>query len=132
MLPDGLTIELIDDIIYWKNTTGSISEQDALNIAEQIKEMIETKSVRAVIVDNRKLYGVWSPEVDKVWVDLMSYLPNYVDKTATLCQNHINKLQLDYLSSQAGTKESVKAFTERERHEMEYFLKLETNILDHH
>ncbi len=42
MLPDGLTIELIDDIIYWKNTTGSISEQEALNIAEEIKELIES------------------------------------------------------------------------------------------
>ncbi len=101
MLPEGLTIELVKDIIYWKNTTGSISENDALGISEQIKAMIETQDVRAVLVDNRKLYGVWAPEVDKIWIDLMSYLPNHVDRTATLCQNHINKLQLNYLSSQA-------------------------------
>lgn len=131
MLPEGLTIELIDDVIYWKNTTGSISEQDAISIAEQIKEIIETQSVRAVLVDNRNLYGVWAPEVDKIWIDLMTYLPNYVDRTATLCQNHINKLQLNYLSSQAGTTETVKAFTESERVEMEDFLKLSFNMLDH-
>ncbi len=127
MLPEGLTIELVKDIIYWKNTTGSISENDALGISEQIKAMIETQDVRAVLVDNRKLYGVWAPEVDKIWIDLMSYLPNHVDRTATLCQNHINKLQLNYLSSQAGTTDTVKAFTESERLEMEDFLKMSFN-----
>jgi len=127
MLPEGLTIELVKDVIYWRNTTGSISENDALGISEQIKAMIETQEVRAVLVDNRKLYGVWAPEVDKIWIDLMSYLPNHVDRTATLCQNHINKLQLNYLSSQAGTTETVKAFTESERLEMEDFLKMSFN-----
>ena len=124
MLPEGLTIEVIDHVIYWKNTTGSISEQDANIIAQHIKAIIETQPVRAVLVDNRKLYGVWTPEVDKVWIDLMSYLPNHVDRTATLCQNSINKLQLNYLSSQAGTMDTVKAFTESERLEMEDFLNL--------
>jgi len=124
MFPEGLTIEVIDHVIYWKNTTGSISEQDANIIAQHIKAIIETQPVRAVLVDNRKLYGVWTPEVDKVWIDLMSYLPNHVDRTATLCQNSINKLQLNYLSSQAGTMDTVKAFTESERLEMEDFLNL--------
>jgi len=133
MLPDGHTIELIDDVIYWKNVNGKISEQDALNIAEHIKEMIESETIQAVLVDNRKLYGVWTPEVDKVWIDLMSYLPHHVERTATLCQNHINKLQLNYLSTQAGTTESVKAFIESDRVEMEDFLKLDVDsstILD--
>ncbi len=124
MLPEGLTITVIEEVIYWKNTTGSISEQDAIVIAKHIKEIIESQPVRAVLVDNRTLYGVWTPEVDKVWIDLMSYLPNHVDRTATLCQNHINKLQLNYLSSQAGTTDTVKAFTESERLEMEDFLNL--------
>lgn len=133
MLPDGHTIELIDKVIYWKNTNGKISEQDALNIAEHIKELIALGSIEVVLVDNRKLYGVWTPEVDKVWIDLMSYLPNHVGRTATLCQNHINKLQLNYLSTQAGTTETVKAFIESDRVEMEDFLKLEvdySSILD--
>lgn len=134
MLPDGLTIEVVDDVIYWRNTTGNISEQDATVISEHIKTIIETQNVHAVLVDNRGLFGVWSPEVDKIWIDLMTYLPKHVDRTATLCQNHINKLQLNYLSSQAGTTETVKAFTDSERVEMEDFLKLTidaTNLLDH-
>ncbi len=135
MLPQGLTVEVIGDIIYWKNTTGSISEQDAIQISDYIKNLVEEKSVRAIFVDNRRLYGVWTPEVDKIWIDLMNYLPEHVNKTVTICQNHINKLQLNYLSTQAGTKESVQAFTESERVEMEHFLqfKLENmHILERH
>lgn len=122
MLPKGFTVELIDDIVYWKNTTGAISENDAQKISDYVKMLVEEKNVRAIFIDNRKLYGVWTPEVDKIWIDLMNYLPEHVDKTVTLCQNHINKLQLNYLSTQAGTKESVQAFTEAERVEMESFL----------
>jgi len=133
MLPEGFTVELIDEVIYWKNASGNISEQDALIIATHIKEIIATRAVRAVLVDNRNLYGVWAPEVDKIWIDLMTYIPNHVNRTATLCQNPINKLQLNYLSSQAGTTDSVKAFTESERLEMENFLNLSimnTSILE--
>ncbi len=122
MLPKGFTVELINDIVYWKNTTGAISEHDAQEISDYVKTLVEEKNVRAIFIDNRKLFGVWTPEVDKIWIDLMNYLPKHVDKTVTLCQNHINKLQLNYLSTQAGTKESVQAFTEAERVEMESFL----------
>lgn len=124
MLPDGLIIELIDDVIYWRNTTGRITEEDANGISDHIKQLVESNHVRAVLVDNRQLFGVWKPEVDKIWIDLMGYLPKHVDRTATLCQNHINKLQLNYLSAQAGTTDTVKAFTDSERSEMEKFLKV--------
>ncbi len=130
MFPKGLTIELIDDMIYWKNTTGNISEQDAITISTHIKDIIEKQTVRAVFVDNRKFFGVWPPEVDRVWIDLMCYLPDHVDCTATLCQNHINKLQLDYLSAQAGTTDTVKAFTESERLDMESFLNFSLSFFD--
>jgi len=114
MLPKGLEIRVENDIIYWENITGFITEKEAVNVTKEIKGIIETKPIKAMVVDNRKLTGVWTPEVDKVWIDLMSYLPTRVDKTATLCENVINKLQMNYLSKQAGTSENVQAFTEEE------------------
>ncbi len=125
----GFMIEVIDDVIYWTNTTGDITEKDALSISHQIRSLVELGNIEAVIVDNRRLFGVWSPEVDKVWIDLMAYLPRYVERTATLCQNVINKLQLNYLSAQAGTEDHVQAFTENEEPQMAHFLKLDDVFL---
>lgn len=114
MLPKGLEIRVENDIIYWENVTGFITEKEAVNVTKEIKGIIETKPIKAMVVDNRKLTGVWTPEVDKVWIDLLTYLPTRVDKTATLCENVINKLQMNYLSKQAGTTENVKAFTDED------------------
>lgn len=122
MLPKGLEIRVEDDIIYWENIAGFITEKEAVNVYKEIRNIIDNKPIRAIIVDNRKLTGVWTPEVDKVWIDLMAYLPTKVEKTATLCENAINKLQMNYLSKQAGTIDNVKAFVDEEQEEVREFL----------
>jgi|GEM_PF-1561570 len=121
MLPKGLELRIEKNVLYWENLTGFITEKEAINVSKEIKHILEERPIRALIVDNRKLTGVWTPEVDQVWIELMSELPHKVNRTATLCQNVINKLQLNYLSKQAGTTENVKAFIEEEKSEiMEY------------
>lgn len=123
-LPKGIFLEIKDDIILWTNQTGTITEKQALEISDKIKDLVTSREFKALVVDNRNLKGIWRPEVDKVWIDLMTFLPSKVEKTATVCENIINKLQLNYLSNQAGTTEKVKAFVESEKDELLTFIDL--------
>jgi len=123
-LPEGPTIKTFDDLIVWKNTTGTVTEQEAKELSQKITDMVSGTNYKAMLVDNRNLKGIWKPEVDKVWIELMSFLPTKVKKTATICENIINKLQLNYLSTQAGTSDSVKAFIESEEGELLEFIDL--------
>lgn len=124
MLPKGTRLRMEEGVLYWDNHNEVLTPQEARTVSERIQKMVEDQKIRAIIVDNRKLEGSWSPEVDRVWIDLMRFLPQHELKTATLCQSVVYKLQLNYLSSQAGTQDSVKAFVEDEREDLMSFLEV--------
>ncbi|HEU4963613.1 MAG TPA: hypothetical protein VFV52_07105 [Bacilli bacterium] len=105
------TVQVKGNVMYTKNTSGSVSVQEASAIADEIRRLVEQHNVTKMIVDNRELNGVWNSEVNDVWSDLMTWLVARVDKCATLCKSVVNKMQLDRLSRQAGTQDKVKAFT---------------------
>jgi hypothetical protein len=115
-------IETKNDYIYWHNTDGIISTEEATQLANEIKSLAESGNYTRLIVDNSKMNGVWSTEVDKIWVDLMAYVSQYIPKTATLCENIINKLQVNYLSSQSVNPSRMKAFTLTEKEEFENYI----------
>lgn len=117
-----LNIYTIERTLIWTPVVGNVTGEEAKGIANQIKQLITNEHIDTVLVDNRAIKGSWSPEVDYIWVDLMRFMPIHVKKTATLCQDVVGKLQLNYLSSQAGTTESVRAFTVTEIVEMKKFL----------
>lgn len=125
MIPEDLKLEMKARTLIWTNENGEVSRTEAKNISNHIKQLIKEDQVDTVIVDNRSIQGNWPPEVDFVWIDLMRFMPLHVKKTATLCKDVISKIQLNYLSSQAGTTESVKAFTPSELTELKRFLELE-------
>ncbi len=116
-------IETKNEIIYWHNKTGSITTDEALELSDQIKNLVETGDYTRLIVDNSQMSGVWSSEVDKIWIDLMKYITQYIPKTATICENVINKLQVNYLASQSVSPDRMKAFTVSEKEEFERFIK---------
>lgn len=115
-------IETKDEYIYWYNKNGTISVDEAVELSNQIKNLVESGDYTRLIVDNSKMSGVWSSDVDKVWIDLMKYIVQYIPKTATLCENVINKLQVNYLASQSVNPERMKAFTLSEKEEFERFI----------
>lgn len=118
-------IEIRENLIYWSNNSGKITEEEATKISNQIKLLVETGKYDRMIVDNSHLRGVWNTDVDKIWVDLMKYVAIYIPRTATLCENIINKLQVSYLSSQTATPERLKAFTVKEKDEFEKYINYE-------
>jgi hypothetical protein len=115
-------IELKDEYIYWHNTDGLISLEEAEKLSDEIKSLAESGNYTRLIVDNSQMNGVWSTEVDKVWIDLMTYVAQYIPKTATICENVINKLQVNYLSSQSVSFDRMQAFTVNEKEEFERFI----------
>lgn len=125
MIPEDLKLEMKARTLIWTNENGEVSRTEAKDISNHIKQLIKEDQVDTVIVDNRSIQGNWPPEVDFVWIDLMRFMPLHVKKTATLCKDVISKIQLNYLSSQAGTTESVRAFTPSELTELKRFLELE-------
>lgn len=130
MIPEDLKLQLKDKTLIWINENGEVSRTEAKAVSSHIKKMIKDEQVEKVLVDNRSLKGTWPPEVDFVWIDLMRYMPLHVKKTATLCKDVIGKIQLNYLSAQAGTTETVKAFTPQEIAELQKFLDLDEMPLD--
>lgn len=125
MIPKDLKLELRDKILIWVNENGEVSRTEAKAVSNHIKQLLRDDQVDTVIVDNRSIQGTWPPEVDFVWIDLMRYMPLHVKKTATLCKDVIGKIQLNYLSTQAGTMETVRAFTPSELGELQRFLELD-------
>lgn len=115
-------IETKNEYIYWYNKTGTITIGEAIELSNQIKSLVESGDYTRLIVDNSKMSGVWSSDVDKVWIDLMKYIVQYIPKTATLCENVINKLQVNYLASQSVNPERMKAFTLSEKEEFDNFI----------
>lgn len=124
MLPKGTDLRIEEDVLYWENHTDALSVKEAKQISNEIRLLVERSSLKGMVVDNRRVAGSWSPEVDRVWIDLMTYLPKHDLKTATVCQTVINKLQFNYLSAQAGTVDSVKAFVDEERDALCTFLEV--------
>jgi len=115
-------IELKEEYIYWHNTNGIISPEEAERLSNEIKSLAESGNYTRLIIDNSKMNGVWATEVDKIWIDLMTYVAQYIPKTATICENIINKLQVNYLSSQSANPKRMKAFTVAEKEEFEQFI----------
>lgn len=114
-----------DRTLIWTTADGLSSSRDAKEISNHIKQIITSDEIDQVVVDNRSVVRAWSPEVDAIWIDLMRFMPIHVKRTATLCNDVIGKIQLNYLSSQAGTIATVRAFTPNELTEMQKFLGLD-------
>lgn len=125
-MADKIMIE--NDILYWHNNHTNITYEEAQQISEKLHNLLDNNDLKALIVDNRSASKVWSTDFDKIWIDLMKYIPTRVDKAATICPNIINKLQLNYLSSKAGTQNTIQAFTVEEKKEIDDFLEFEINL----
>lgn len=123
MLPDALSIQVKDHVIYWTNKSPHLTEREALEVSTRIKSLAITGNYKALIVDNRMLRDPWQPEVDRVWVKLLHFVPTCVEKTVTLCDSVASKTQLNYLSKQAGTENTFKAFAPNEHEAITDFLK---------
>ena len=109
MIPESLKLEQSDHTLYWTTINASINSFDAKEVSSHIKQIITDQHIETVVVDNRAVTGAWSPEVDTIWIDLMRFMPIHVKRTAALCNDVIGKIQLNYLSSQAGSIDTIKA-----------------------
>lgn len=122
---NNLNLSQQDHTLIWRTANDLSNSFEAKVVSDQIKQLVTSETIERMVVDNRSVTGTWSPEIDAIWIDLMRFMPIHVKRTATLCKDVIGKIQLNYLSSQAGTIESVRAFTPAELKEMQTFLGLD-------
>ena len=122
---NNLNLSQQDHTLIWRTANDLSNSFEAKVVSDQIKQLVTSETIERMLVDNRSVTGTWSPEIDAIWIDLMRFMPIHVKRTATLCKDVIGKIQLNYLSSQAGTIDSVRAFTPAELKELQSFLGLE-------
>lgn len=122
---NNLNLSQQDHTLIWRTANDLSNSFEAKVVSDQIKLLVTSETIDSMLVDNRSVTGTWSPEIDAIWIDLMRFMPIHVKRTATLCKDVIGKIQLNYLSSQAGTIDSVRAFTPTELKELQSFLGLE-------
>lgn len=122
---NNLNLSQQDHTLIWRTANDLSNSFEAKVVSDQIKQLVTSETIERMLVDNRSVTGTWSPEIDAIWIDLMRFMPIHVKRTATLCKDVIGKIQLNYLSSQAGTIESVRAFTPAELKELQSFLGLD-------
>jgi len=125
MLPGGAEIRIEEDVLYWENHDDRLTATEARTISNEIRHLVERTPLKGMVVDNRRVSGNWPPEMDRVWIDLMAFIPEHALKAATVCPSVIDKLQFNYLSSQAGAADSVRAFVAEEREALCSFLEVQ-------
>ena len=111
MLPKGVLLKTEQSILYWRNVTFMISVDEAQTIAHEIRNMVTTHGIRALLVDNREVGGAWPADVNSIWGELMAYLMTAIDKCATIA-SPIVVMQINRISKNQGTQEKIQAFSE--------------------
>lgn len=124
-MPERLDIRTQNHMLLWTTQNTDISLLEAKAISNQLKEIIADQNIEKIFVDNRAFNHAWPSEIDLIWIDLMRSMPHHVKKAATLCTDVVGKLQLNYLATQAGTSDIVRAFTLKELPELLKFIDLE-------
>ena len=111
MLPKGVTLKTEQSVLYWKNVTFMISVAEARTISQEIRKMVSTHKIRAMLVDNRKVDGAWPGDVNPIWSELMAYLMISIDKCATIA-SPIVVMQINRLSKNQATQAKIQAFSD--------------------
>lgn len=125
MLPGGAEIRVEEGVLYWENHDDTLTAKEARTISDEIRHLMESLTLKRMVVDNRRVSGNWPADVDRVWIDLLAFFPEHALKAATVCPSVINKLQFNYLSTQAGAADSVRAFVAEEREALCTFLEVQ-------
>lgn len=122
MVPDTTTVEVRDGIIEWKNTEFVISVDEAEAIAEAVRDIMRTRNIDGIIVDNSDASGTWPSETDEVWDSLMADIYAAGIECATLCPSVTNSIHVNRLSKDNGTHDKIRAFKPSEESEAYEFV----------
>lgn len=102
------------DVFYWKNSANAsdVSAAEAKKLADEAKSILKKPEIKNFLIDNRNLKGVYKPEVNEVWADLMKWVVENVEKNATITADVTLKMQLNRLSRESNTYDKIRAFTD--------------------
>ncbi|MEO4055327.1 hypothetical protein [Solibacillus sp. CAU 1738] len=99
-----------DGAYYYRGNTTDLSIEDAKQISETVKREVSKPTIKYFIVDNRDLNGPYKQDVQDIWTDLMNFVAGQVEKNVVICKDSVTLMQINRLSRNAGTANTVKAF----------------------
>lgn len=107
-------MKIYKDVLYFNYYEMAETVEEAQQQAMEVKSVLSQPDVTKFLNDNRAIQKVSSPEVNKIWGELMSWIGSNIEKNATIANNEIWKNQLNRLSKSAGAYDSVRAFSSLE------------------
>ncbi|GAA0368682.1 hypothetical protein [Bacillus horti] len=102
------------DVFYFKYNEMAETVAEASQQAAEVKKALSQPNITKFLNDNSNIKTVAKPEVNEVWGELMKWVSENVEKNATIASNVTLKMQLNRLSKESGTYESIRAFTNLE------------------
>lgn len=119
-------IQVKDGVVYFYVNESLLTSTGVEALSEALEKLAAQTQPKVMIVDQMSLQHELTPEEDKAWIELYKHFPQYVDKTATICMDIINKLQTNYVLQKEGVSDQVKAFVKADSKEMCNFLGINT------
>ncbi|MFD1174581.1 hypothetical protein [Oceanobacillus picturae] len=111
---DKYEIKIYKDVLFFKYYEMAETVEEAQQQAEEVKRVLSQPGITKFLNDNSAIQNVATPEVNKVWGELMSWVGSNIEKNATIAPNVTLKMELNRLSRSAGAYESVRAFSSLE------------------
>ncbi|EZH65592.1 hypothetical protein DH09_14915 [Bacillaceae bacterium JMAK1] len=111
----NIELKIEGNVLHFKYLEMATTVEEAKEQADYVKSELMKPSVRFFLNDNSEINQVAKPEVNEVWGELMGWVAQNIEKTATIAPGATLKMQLNRLSRTAGTYEHVRAFTNKEQ-----------------
>jgi hypothetical protein len=122
-LPKTTTYRKDSGIFFIKHTSFRVTIEEAYAIGELLKEAHRNIDTSAIVIDNREAKGVWTQEVNKIWLDVAAEVSNEKPKkVVTLTSDAIATMQINRLSKLNGTETLSKAFCSDFNDEVKAFI----------
>ncbi|MBM7839611.1 TnpA family transposase [Alkalihalobacillus xiaoxiensis] len=100
------------DVFYFNYLEMASTVEEAQEQANFVRSQLAKPEIKKFLNDNRNVTSVAAPEVGAVWGELMATVSSQVEKNATIAPSASLKMQLNRISKQSGTYDSVRAFTD--------------------
>lgn len=116
------SVEVQDGVVYFRVGLQALSAKEAEVLTSTLKETIRETAAKIVVQDARNVRDDYPPDVDRVFIDLIKELPDYIDKYVAICNNPISKLETNYVFKQVGVEDRFRAFSQNDEKEVQAFL----------
>ena len=111
MLPSNTILKVSRQVLYWKNPSFWLTQQESEALYQTISRILADPLVTRMIIDNRDASGSLSDAIKSVWNDLLLRLSDHFDICATL-ESDMTAGMMNQFSKDSGVLYKVRSFVE--------------------